>query len=246
MSGHSKWHSIKHKKGAADAKRGKIFTKLGNEIALAARDGADVESNFRLRLAVQKAKQANMPAANIDRSIARGAGTAGGEALAELVYEGYGPAGVAIMVEALTDNRNRTAADVKSNFSKYGGNLGSTGSVAYMFDKKGIILCKAGQDADELSLVAIEAGAQDIDDSGDQLVVYTTPHDLEAVRDALGEDAVETADIELVPNQTVHVEDEGKAKSIVKLMNVLEDLDDVSTVTANFDIPEEILERLDV
>lgn len=243
MSGHSKWHSIKHKKGAADAKRGKIFTKLGNEIALAAREGADPEMNFRLRLAVQKAKQANMPAANIDRSIARGAGTAGGAALEELVYEGYGPAGVAIMVEALTDNRNRTASDVKSTFSKYGGNLGSTGSVAYMFDKKGVILCKSSADKDELSLAAIEAGAADIDDSGEQLVVYTAPKELESVKDALGEDNVDSADIELVPNQTVHVEDENKARSIMKLIGFLDDLDDVSSVVANFDIPDDVLER---
>ena len=244
MSGHSKWHSIKHKKGAADAKRGKIFTKLGNEIALAAREGADPEMNFRLRLAVQKAKQANMPAANIDRPIARGAGTAGGAALEELVYEGYGPAGVAVMVEALTDNRNRTASDVKSTFSKYGGNLGSTGSVSYMFDKKGIILCKTSADKDEMSLVAIEAGAADIDDSGDQLVVYTAPKDLEAVKEALGEENVDSADVELVPNQTVHVEDEGKARSIMKLIGFLDDLDDVSSVTANFDIPDELLEQV--
>ncbi len=243
MSGHSKWHSIKHKKGAADAKRGKIFTKLGNEIALAAREGADPETNFRLRLAIQKAKQANMPSANIDRSIARGVGTAGGAALEELVYEGYGPAGVAVMVEALTDNRNRTASDVKSTFSKYGGNLGSTGSVAYMFDKKGLILCKASADKDEMSLVAIEAGAADIDDSGDQLVVYTAPKDLEAVKEALGEDNVDTADVELVPNQTVRVEDEGKARSIMKLISFLDDLDDVSSVVANFDIPDDVLDR---
>lgn len=244
MSGHSKWHSIKHKKGAADAKRGKIFTKLGNEIALAARDGADPDMNFRLRLAVQKAKQANMPASNIDRSIARGAGTAGGATLEELVYEGYGPAGVAVMVEALTDNRNRTASDVKSTFSKYGGNLGSTGSVAYMFDKKGVILCTVSADKDDMSLMAIEAGATDIDDSGDQLVVYTTPKDLEAVKEALGETNVESADIELVPNQTVRVEDEGKARSIMKLISFLDDLDDVSSVTANFDIPDDLLERV--
>ncbi len=244
MSGHSKWHSIKHKKGAADAKRGKIFTKLGNEIALAARDGGDPDTNFRLRLAIQKAKQNNMPAANIERSIARGAGTAGGAQLEELVYEGYGTNGVAVMVNALTDNRNRTAAEVKSTFSKFGGNLGSTGSVAYMFDKKGVILCKPEADKNELSLAAIEAGAADIDDSGDQLVVYTAPAELERVRDVLGEDNVDSADVELVPNQTVHIEDEGKAASIMKLVGALDDLDDVSSVTANFDIPDDVLERV--
>ena len=151
---------------------------------------------------------------------------------------------MAVMVEALTDNRNRTASDVKSTFSKYGGNLGSTGSVSYMFDKKGIILCKASADKDEMSLVAIEAGAADIDDSGDQLVVYTAPKDLEAVKEALGEENVDSADVELVPNQTVHVEDEGKARSIMKLIGFLDDLDDVSSVTANFDIPDELLEQV--
>lgn len=244
MSGHSKWHSIKHKKGAADAKRGKIFTKLGNEIAIAARNGADPEMNFRLRLAVTKAKQANMPAANIDRSIARGAGTAGGAALEELTYEGYGPAGIAVMVQALTDNRNRTAADVKTAFSKHGGSLGGQGSVAYMFETKGVIYCKDAADKDELSLVAIEAGAADIDDSGDQLVIYTAPQNLEAVKSAIGEENVESADVEQIASQTVAVEDEQKARTIMRLMDALEELDDVANVTANFDIPEDVLERI--
>ncbi len=244
MSGHSKWHSIKHKKGAADAKRGKIFTKLGNEIALAARDGADVETNFRLRLAVQKAKQANMPSANIDRSIARGAGTAGGAQLEELTYEGYGPAGVAVMVQALTDNRNRTAADVKAAFSKHGGSLGGQGSVAYMFEQKGVIYAKDLADKDEVSLAAIEAGAADIDDSGEQVIIYTAPSQLETVKAAIGEELIENSDVELVPNQTVTVEDEAKVKTITRLMEALEDLDDVATVTGNFDISEELLEKV--
>lgn len=245
MSGHSKWASIKHKKGALDAKRGKIFTKLGNEIAVAAREGADPTMNFKLRLAVTKAKSANMPAANIERSIARGAGTGDGAALEELTYEGYGPAGVAIMAKALTDNRNRTASDVKSSFSKYGGNLGGPGSVAYMFEQKGIILAKKDVDKDDIALRAIEVGADDIDDSGEQVIIYTQPGNLEKIRDALGEDNIESAEVKLEPNQTVVVEDEKKAATIMRLMDTLDDLDDVVEVTANFDISEQILDKLE-
>ena len=244
MSGHSKWHSIKHKKGAADAKRGKIFTKMAAEIAVAAQGGADPTMNFKLRLAIQKAKAANVPAANIDRAIARGSGQGDGAKLEELTYEGYGPAGVAIMVKALTDNRNRTGAEVKSTFSKHGGNLGAPGSVSYMFEQKGVIVCKPGLDSDELSLLAIEAGADDIDDSGDQLVIYTGPSSLEKIRDAVGEDNVESAEVKQEPSQTVMVEDASKAKTILNLMEALDDLDDVVDVTSNFDISEEILNSL--
>jgi len=244
MSGHSKWHSIKHKKGAADAKRGKIFTKMAAEISIAAQDGADPAMNFKLRLAIQKAKAANVPAANIERAIAKGSGQGGGAKLEELLYEGYGPAGVAIMVKALSDNRNRTSPEVKSTFSKHGGTMGGQGSVAYLFENKGIIICKADADKDELSLIAIEAGADDIDDSGDQLVVYTQPNKLEAVRDALGEDNVESAEVKQEPSQTIVVEDEGKAKTLLNLMEALDDLDDVVEVTNNFDIPDEIMSKL--
>ena len=244
MSGHSKWHSIKHKKGAADAKRGKIFTKMAAEIAIAAQDGADPAMNFKLRLAIQKAKAANVPATNIERAIAKGSGQGGGAKLEELLYEGYGPAGVAIMVKALSDNRNRTSPEVKSTFSKHGGTMGGQGSVAYLFENKGIIICKADADKDELSLIAIEAGADDIDDSGDQLVVYTQPNNLEAVRDALGEDNVESAEVKQEPSQTIVVEDEGKAKTLLNLMEALDDLDDVVEVTSNFDIPEDILNKI--
>lgn len=244
MSGHSKWHSIKHKKGAADAKRGKIFTKMAAEIAIAAQDGADPAMNFKLRLAIQKAKAANVPAANIERAIAKGSGQGGGAKLEELLYEGYGPAGVAIMVKALSDNRNRTSPEVKSTFSKHGGTMGGQGSVAYLFENKGIIICKAEADKDELSLVAIEAGADDIDDSSDQLVVYTQPNKLEAVRDSLGEDNVESAEVKQEPSQTIVVEDEGKAKTLLNLMEALDDLDDVVEVTSNFDIPEDILNKI--
>jgi len=243
VSGHSKWHSIKHKKGAADAKRGKIFTKLGNEIAIAAREGADPSTNFKLRLAVAKAKGANMPAANIERSIARGSGTGDGAALEQLTYEGYGPAGVAVMVSALTDNRNRTGADVKSTFSKYGGNLGAPNSVAYLFEQKGVIVCKEDLDKDEISLMAIDAGASDVDDSGEQVIVYTSPSDLEKVRESLG-DNVESADVEMIASQSIVVDDEKKAQTLLKLIDALDDLDDVISVTANYDIADEILQKL--
>lgn len=244
MSGHSKWHSIKHKKGAADAKRGKIFTKMAAEIAIAAQGGADPAMNFKLRLAIQKAKAANVPASNIERAIAKGSGQAGGAKLEELVYEGYGPAGVAIMVKALSDNRNRTGPEIKSAFSKHGGTMGGQGSVAYLFEQKGVIICKSGADKDELSLIAIEAGADDIDDSGEQLIIYTQPNKLEAVRDALGENNVESAEVKQEPSQTVVVDDESKAKTILNLMEALDDLDDVVEVTSNFDIPEEVLNKI--
>lgn len=244
MSGHSKWHSIKHKKGAADAKRGKIFTKLAAEIAVAAKDGADADMNFKLRLAIQKAKAANMPAGNIDRAIARGAGTAGGAALEELTYEGYGPSGVAVMVSALTDNRNRTSPEVKSAFSKYGGNLGAPGSVSYLFEQKGVVVCKPGADKEALELAAIEADATDIDDSGEQLIVYTAPNDVEKMREALGSDNVESAEVEKIASQTIRVDDEKKASSLMKMIDMLEDYDDVIEVSANYDIPDEIMEKL--
>ena len=244
MSGHSKWHSIKHKKGAADAKRGKVFTKMAAEIAIAAQDGADPAMNFKLRLAIQKAKAANVPAANIERAIAKGSGQSGGAKLEELLYEGYGPAGVAIMVKALSDNRNRTSPEVKSTFSKHGGTMGGQGSVAYLFEKKGVIICKPEADKDEMSLMAIEAGADDIDDSGEQLIIYNQPNKVEEVRDALGEDNVESAEVKQEPSQTIVVDDEGKAKTLLNLMEALDDLDDVVEVTSNFDIPEEILNKL--
>ena len=183
---------------------------MAAEIAVAAQGGADPTMNFKLRLAIQKAKSVNVPAANIERAIARGSGQGDGARLEELAYEGYGPSGVAIMVKALSDNRNRTGAEVKSAFSKHGGNLGSPGSVAYMFEQKGVIVCRPGADSDELSLLAIEAGADDIDDSSEQLMIYTAPNKLEAVRDALGEDNVESAEINQEPSQTVMVDDVSK------------------------------------
>lgn len=243
MSGHSKWHSIKHKKGAADAKRGKIFTKLGNEIAIAAREGGDPATNFKLRLAVAKAKSANMPSSNIERSIARGSGTGDGAALEELNYEGYGPSGVAILAKALSDNRNRTGADVKSTFAKYGGNLGAPGSVSYMFEQKGVIVCKPNLDKDNIALSAIDAGATDIDDTGEQVIVYTKPSDLEDIREKLS-DNVESADVEMSPSQSIEVDDIKKAQTLLRLIDALDDLDDVVSVTANYDISDEIINQL--
>ncbi len=244
MSGHSKWHSIKHQKAATDAKRGKAFTKLASEVALAARDGADPKMNYKLRLAIVKAKQGSMPAANIDRAIARGSGQAGGAVLEELNYEGYGPSGVAVIVRAVTDNRNRTAADVKSVFSKHGGNLGGLGSVSYMFEQRGVIVASREADRDAVSLAAIDTGASDIDDSGDQLFIYTTPTDLEKVKEAIGNDNIESAELEMHAAQQVRVDDEGKARSVLKLIDALDDIDDVVSVDANFDIPDDVLDKI--
>lgn len=244
MSGHSKWASIKHKKGATDAKRGKIFTKMASEITLAAREGADPDMNFKLRLAVQKAKANNVPAVNIERAIAKGSGASGGAALEELTYEGYGPAGVAIMARALTDNRNRTGPDVKSTFTKHGGNLGATGSVDYLFEPKGVIVCKADANKDEAELTAIDAGATDIDDTEDQVVIYTAPADLESIKDALG-DMVESADVVMKASQTILVDDEKKAQTLLRLIDALDDLDDVISVTSNYDIPDAILNAME-
>lgn len=244
MSGHSKWHSIKHQKAATDAKRGKIFTKIAGEIAIAAKDGADPDSNFKLRLAISKAKQANMPSSNIDKAIARGAGTGGAAAAEELNYEGYGPSGVAIMAKALTDNRNRTAAEIRSTFAKYGGNLGASGSVAYLFEQKGEIIIKPGVDKESMSLKAIEAGAEDIDDSSDQLIIYTQPNQLESLKQSLGEENIESSEIIMDPKQTVKIADESKAKSLLKLIDSLEDNDDVINVSANYDIDDSILKSI--
>jgi YebC/PmpR family DNA-binding regulatory protein len=244
MSGHSKWHSIKHQKAATDAKRGKIFTKLAGEIAIAAKDGSDPDTNFRLRLVISKAKQANMPSSNIEKAIARGSGNSADAKLEELNYEGYGPNGVAILVKALSDNRNRIAAEIRSTFSKYGGNLGSSGSVAYLFKQKGEIIAKQGTNKEELSLKAIEAGAEDIDDSSPELIIYTRPENLEEIKKNIGEENIESSQLVMLPTQTVKIDDESKAKSLIKLVEALEDNDDVVSVSANFDIDEEILEKV--
>ncbi len=238
MSGHSKWETIKRQKGANDAKRGAIFTKLGNAIAVAARAGADPDMNFSLRLAIDKAKAANMPNVNIQRSIDRGSGKLGGEQIQEVTYEGYGPGGAAILVECATDNVNRTLPEVKLAFSKHGGNLAEKGSVAFQFDRKGMIRVKgAGED---LLMKILDAGAEDAVEEGDETVVYTDPRELAKVRDALTMANIEILEAELtfVPNNTVEITDEETAGKLMRLMEALEDSDDVVNTHTNFDIKE--------
>lgn len=238
MSGHSKWSTIKRQKGAKDAARGAVFTKLGNAIALAARGGADPDMNFTLRLAIDKAKAANMPSVNIQRSIDRGSGKLGGEQIQEVMYEGYGPGGVAVLVECATDNVNRTYPEVKLAFSKNGGNIADKGSVAFQFDHKGMIRIAGG--GDELMMQALEAGAEDVQEEAGESVVYTEKNDLAKVRDALKEAGVEILEAELtyVPNNTVEITDSEVARKVMKVMDALENLDDVSSTHVNFDIAD--------
>lgn len=239
MSGHSKWATIKHKKAAKDAKRGASFTKFANLISVAARGGADPEINFRLRLAIDSAKKAGVPSNNIERAIARGSGSAGGAAMEEILYEGYGPGGVAVMVETATDNRNRTAAEVRSTFSKYGGSLGTSGSVAYQFDQKGVIGIETN-DIEAATLDAIEAGAEDIEEGEDMLTVYTAPNQLDAVRKNLQESGytVESAELSYIPKQSVAMEAAG-AQKVMKILDALDALDDVTATHTNADFPED-------
>ncbi len=249
MSGHSKWSSIKHKKGAADAKRGKLFSKLSRAIIVAAREGgADPDGNASLATAIQKARDASMPKDNIERAVARGAGTAtDGEIYETVTYEGYGPEGVAVFVEALTDNRNRTAADVRHVFAKHEGNLGTSGAVAWLFERKGVLIVPAdGVDEEDLMLVAADGGAEDVDVDGSSFQVISAPDDLAGVRAALDGAGIayESAELTMLPKTTVSVEDESSAKKLVRLMDALEDNDDIQAVYANFDIPEGILERV--
>ena len=247
MSGHSKWSTIKRKKGAADAKRGKIFTKLIREISTAARiGGGDVDANPRLRLVVDKAKSANMPKDNIERAIQKGAGGGEGEAYDECVYEGYGPGGVAILVEALTDNKNRTVGEIRHVLTKFGGNLGASGCVSYLFEKKGTISVDTGSvDSDRLMEAALEAGAEDLLESEEVIDVVTSPSEFEAVKQALEGESIEMIRAELTMEPTTSVELEGDhAASMLKLADALEDLDDVQNVFANFDISEEEMAKL--
>ncbi len=241
MSGHSKWSTIKRKKGAADAKRGKIFTKLIREIATAARlGGGEPDSNPRLRLVVDKAKAANMPKDNIQRAIQKGIGGGEGETYEEMVYEGYGPGGAAILIEALTDNKNRTASDVRHALTKNGGNLGSSGCVAYLFEKRGILLfSREGIDSDSLMEAAIEAGAEDVIETDDILEVVTSASDFDAVKEVLesGEYISIESSISLIPSTTVALAG-ADAEQMLRLSDSLEDLDDVQNFYANFDISE--------
>ncbi len=245
MSGHSKWHTIKHKKGALDAKRGKLFTKLIREMTIAARiGGGDPDANPRLRTAVDKAKASNMPADNITRAIKKGTGELEGATYEELLLEGYGPGGVAIMVEGTTDNRNRTVSEIRHIFTKYGGNLGGAGSVAYMFKPRGVISIAAGKTTeDKLMEIALDAGADDIVAEPQGFTVYTSPHDLEAVRAAIKKAGIEPDESELKKLADTTVPLEGaKAQQLLKLIEMLDDQDDVSTVWDNSDISEAEME----
>lgn len=247
MSGHSKWAGIKHKKAIVDAKRGQTFTRASREITIAAKEGGgNPDGNFRLRLAIQKAKEVNMPTDKIENAIKRGTGELAGERLEELRYEGYGPAGVAVMVDAFTDNRNRTSASLRHIFSKYGGNLGESNSVAWMFERKGVIEVEAGKaDPETVALTAIESGAEDVQVDGTSLEITTAPADLEPVRKAMDPLGVTVANAEVTmqPKQTVAVAEE-KAAAVLRLLEALEEDEDVQQVYANFDIPADVLERV--
>ena len=247
MSGHSKWAGIKHKKAIVDAKRGQAFTRASREITISAKEGGgNPDSNFRLRLAMQKARDINMPTDRIQNAIKRGTGELAGERLEEIRYEGYGPSGVAVMVDALTDNRNRTSASIRHRLSKLGGNLGESNSVNWMFERKGVISANAGKaDPEEVGLAAIEAGADDVQVEGKSVEITSPPNAFEKVKaavEALGV-TVENAEITMQPKQTVAV-GEDKAAAVLRLMESLEEDEDVQQVYANFDIPNDVLERV--
>ena len=247
MSGHSKWSSIKHKKAATDAKRGKIFTKLIKEITVSARmGGKDPDANPRLRTAIAAGKAANMPQDNIERAILKGAGELEGVTYDEVTYEGYGPGGVAVLIHVLTDNRNRTVAEIRHLFSKNGGNLGETGVVAWMFEMKGVILIDADRaDEDRLMEIALEAGAEDLTKEDGYFELTSDPESFETVRDTLTEQDIPLSSAEqtMVPQNTVAL-DADKARQILRLMEALEDQDDVQNVYANFDIPDAVMEEV--
>ena len=246
MSGHSKWAQIKRQKGVADARRGQLFTKLAREIIVAVREGgANLESNFQLRLAVQKARDSNMPSDNIERAIKRGSGETGEAALIEMKLEGYGPSGLAVLVEALTDNRNRTVQEVRRLFTRHGGSMGESGCVSWLFDSRGVITVESeGSDAEEIALGAIDAGAEDVKTEKDYVEVYTKPEDLEKVRKVVEENGhVISAEISLTPQTTVLLDD-SKAVQALRFLDELEGLDDVQRVFSNIDFSEDTLEKL--
>ncbi len=245
MSGHSKWSKIKRSKGNADASRGQLFTKLTKEIIFASRQGGvNPEGNFRLRLAIQKARDNNMPLDNIERAIKKGSGELGGAILVELTLEGYGPGGVAVMVEATTDNRNRTVSDVRSTLAKHGGNLGENGSVSWIFESKGVLVAEVNpKNKDDIELLAIDAGADDVKEGEDYLEILTQPQQLEEVRKAVeGKTKVLSSEVSLIP-KTMVVPDEKGYFSMLKLLDHLEELDDVQHVYANIDFPPDIMEK---
>jgi YebC/PmpR family DNA-binding regulatory protein len=248
MSGHSKWHSIKHAKGAADAARGKLFARLARQIEVAARDGGgDIEGNPTLRTMVQKARDASMPKDNIERAIKRGTGELEGVTYESVTYEGYATNGVAVYAECLTDNRNRTGAEIKNIFTRNGGSLAEPGAVAWQFERTGVVvLDKASAAEDDLMLLVLEAGADDIADLGDSWQVTTPPTDLHAVRAALDDAgiAVASADLTMLPTTTVALRDASSAKSVLRVIDALEEHDDVQNVYANFDIPDDVLQSV--
>ena len=248
MSGHSKWHSIKHKKGAADKARGKLFAKLIKQIEVAARDGGgDTDANPTLRTMVQKARDSSVPVDTIDRAIKRGSGELEGVRYEPASYEGYAPNGVAVFVEVLTDNRNRTGAEVKNVFTRNGGSLAEPGAVAWQFERKGVIMVdRQASDEDDLMLATLDAGAEDIVDEGDAFRVTTGPTELHAVRTALEEAGIAftSADLTMLPSTSVPLTDEASARAVLRLIDALEDHDDVQGVYANFDIPDEVLEMV--
>ena len=246
MSGHSKWANIKRQKGAADAKRGQVFTRLAREIIVAVRQGGvSLDSNFRLRLAVQKARDSNMPSDNIERAIKRGSGEAGEAALTEIRFEGYGPSGIAVLVDALTDNRNRTVQDVRRMFPRHGGNLGETGCVSWLFENRGVITVESdASDAEGIVLRAIDAGAEDVKTDNSFVEIYTQPQDLERIRKVIEEkEHVVSAEVSLTPKTTV-ILDENKAVQALNFLDELEALDDVQNVVSNLDFSDTTLERL--
>jgi YebC/PmpR family DNA-binding regulatory protein len=246
MSGHSKWSTIKRQKGVADARRGQIFTKLAREIIVAVREGGDnPEGNFRLRLVIQKARDNNMPLDNIERAIKRGSGHAEGAALVEMTLEGYGPSGVAILVQALSDNRNRTLQEVRNIFTRNGGNLGEAGCVAWLFNSRGVITVETDdKDAEELALEAIDAGADDVKIEKDYIDIYTKPTELEKVREALEAKniTVASAELSMIPKSTIDMEEKAALQTL-KLLDKLEELDEVQNVSSNVDFSDEILEK---
>ena len=241
MAGHSKWSKIKRQKGAEDAKRGQIFTKLGNAIAVAAKNGGNPDVNPALALAIEKAKSANMPNANIEKSIKRGTGELGGKQIMELRFEGYGPGGIGIIVETATDNRNRTTTDVRTAFSKNGGNLAESGAVAFQFTRKGVIRVKAS--GEEALMQILDAGADDAIEEDDEIVVYTDMKQLGEVRNKLKDAGLEVieADLQYAPNEVIEVTDADEAKKVIKLMDAIEELDDVTNTYSNFDVDESLL-----
>ena len=248
MAGHSKWANIKRRKARVDAQKGKIFTKVAREIIVAAREGgADIETNFRLRLAVQNARDNNMPNDNIQRAIQRGTGELEGESYDEVSYEGYASGGVAVLLEAVTDNRNRTVAEIRHLFSRYGGNLGESGCVSWMFQRKGLFIVKQENlsiSEDDLILIALEAGAEDVLEEDDTYSIITTTELYEEVKEHLQEQGIvlESSEVTMLPQNTVEIEDPDEARRILGLMDALEDNDDVQNVYANFEIPEELME----